>query len=437
MLAINTSAVRRSAQVPFAKLLFFTLISAFVLLAPMSVTGDRSRGGDDLVKWGRVIVLACLGLTGLNWLSFAKQPVAARLVVLAGVFTIAAAWSTSPIWGFAFKGMFLASIIAGVMLSNSLATETDVRIFLRCMTLTAMFGIFLAAAQILVQTSPVMIKGRLWIGSLNPNLLAQAATMFALLSTFHLLVKDKTGWMLMALVNVIVMLCITFLSGSRGAVLMLLSGAAILLPALGRRQKQVILLGALSLGALALASFTWFSDMSNEAYLESHTEEEFSLRLTRELTKNTRGKLWYSNIVTTMRDAPMIGRGWLHRNNRGRNVQSAYIQIFVDSGVVGLVFLCAFLFSVIPLLYRSLKLGRRISGLPAILCYALSATAFALLLHGAFESSLVTGASPNAIVLAFSISQLDRMQAFRTQQLTQAKAPVQRLRPRMTPQMMR
>lgn len=389
------------------------------------------------MKWGRVAVLACLGLVGLNWLSFSKRHVSTKLVALAGVFTIAAAWSTSPLWGFAFKGMFMASILAGVMLSNSLATESDIRVFLRCMTFTAAVGVVLVAAQITTQPGPVMVKGRLWVGSLNPNLLAQAATMFALLTSFHLLVRDKTLWMLMALGSVIVMLGITFLSGSRGAVLMLLSGAAVLLPALGRRQKQAILLGAVSLGALGLASVTWFSDVSNEAYLASHTEEEFSLRLTRELTKNTRGKLWYSNIVATIRDAPIVGRGWLNRNNRGRNVQSAYIQIFVDSGVVGLVFLCVFLFSVIPLLFRSLKLGRRLSGLPAILCYALSATAFALLLHGVFESSLVTGASPNAIVLAFSISQLDRLQAFRGQQRRQAPATVPRPRPRMMAPMTR
>lgn len=213
---------------------------------------------------------------------------------------------------------------------------------------------------------------------------------------------------------------------------MLLSGAIVVLPVLGRKRRQVVLLGLFSIVGLGLVGTFWMSEPSNDAYLEENSAEEIGLRITRELTKDTRGRIWQIRINRTLRDSPAIGMGWIHRNNRGANVQSAYIQVFAEAGFIGLVFLLMFLLAVIPLLLNSLRLGRRVTGLPAILCYSLSGTAFALLVHGFFESSLVTGASPNVIVLAFCVSQLDRLQLWSRTRVATKREPagLRRMPPR-------
>lgn len=391
------------------KLLFFLLIGTFLLLAPISVSGARSRDGDDFFKWARVIALAVIAVYGLQWFRLrSNYQATTRLLLFAVFFTVAAAWSTSPLWGLAFKGMFLASTIGGITLGLCLNSEADYRSLARVTTITAVVALGGVSYHLLTQTDDVMLKGRLWIAEINPNLLAQSATVFALLCSFHLLVPDNPRWKSVAGVCLIAMLAITILSGSRGASLMLLAGMMVLLPALGRQRRQVLILASVSTVVLFVVSNVWFNDEETIGYLASNSESDITLRIVDELTKDTRGHIWQSVFNRALK-SPLIGSGWLHRNNRGSNVQSAYLQVFAEAGIIGVTLLAVFLVSAIQLVYQSLKIGRRYSGLARALCFVSAATAAALLLHGVFESSLVTGASPNAIILGFCIAQMDQL----------------------------
>ena len=88
-------------------------------------------------------------------------------------------------------------------------------------------------------------------------------------------------------------------------------------------------------------------------------------------------------------------------------MQSAYLQVFVECGLIGLLFLFSYLLKVAQ---RGIALARIAWGyrdFRSINTYVMIATLSALLLHGAFESSAVTGASPIAILIAFCGTRLD------------------------------
>jgi hypothetical protein len=51
----------------------------------------------------------------------------------------------------------------------------------------------------LTQEEPIFFKGRLTIARINPNLLAQSASVFALLCVFHVLLRDTSRWMTIAM----------------------------------------------------------------------------------------------------------------------------------------------------------------------------------------------------------------------------------------------
>jgi O-antigen ligase len=394
-------------RVAGTKLILFALIATFLLVAPLSVSGVRSRGGDDMVKWTRVLVLILICISGLRWFRVPRTTECSfRLLVFAGFFTGAAVWSTSPLWGLAFKGMFLASVVAGIALASSLRTEADFRAFARLTTFTAAIAVLGVGYMASTQDSDLMHKGRLWIGQINPNLLGQTASIFALLAIFHQFVEPQKTWRVLSGACAAVMLTFTVLSGSRGSALMLVAGITILLPMFGRQRRQMSAIGLLSLALLSGVVYFWFHEPAPAEF--SAAEDDIVLRLVDELTKDTRLKIWTS-VANRSMETPIIGTGWLHRGNRASNVQSAYLQVFAETGIVGLVVMAAFLMSALQRIVSSLRLGRQVSGLPSILCCTFSATLFALLFHAIFETALVTGASPNAVLLGFSVAQLDHL----------------------------
>lgn len=415
--------LRYPTQTSGAKSRLFLLIGVFLILAPASVSGDATGDGTSYLKWARVVLLAVVTLMGLRWLRWPRPgDVSARLLALAGIFCIGAVWSTSPVWGLAFKGMFVASVVAGISLANALRSEGDFRTFARIMTATTVTAAGIVIWIAFTQTEPALVKGRLVVGDLNPNLLAQSAAVFALLCVFHLLVRDAPRWVMAATLGAAAMLVLTVLSGSRGAALMLVAGLTVLLPVLGRNRRHVVTLAAVSITVLAMVGTYWFfqEDPTAEYYGSSVDEESAELRIFRELTKDTRMKVW-RDVTRKWLQHPVIGHGWLHRANRWSTVQSAYLQVLVETGLIGFTALIYFLISALARIRQALMLARRSLGLPSQLCYVFAATLFALLFHAAFESSAVTGTSPNAVFLGFCVAQLDRLTRLIQQQRRAAR----------------
>ena len=399
---VNRGPVQRVAS---DKLVLFALIGTLLIVAPLSVSGLSNRGGEDLIKWARVVTLLFICISGLRWFRVPRTTECSfRLLVFAGFFTGAAIWSTSPLWGLAFKSMFLASVVAGISLSRALQTELDFQTFARITTLAAVVA--LTWVGYFVVTQEVMLSGRLWIGDLNPNFLGQSASLFSLLTIFHVCFERRKSWRMVAGSCTLLMGTVTVLSGSRGSALMLFAGLVILIPTLGRGRRQVIVMSVGSGLLLLVLGMFWFAEPTPSESLESNAAVK--LRIVGELTKDTRFRVWTAVINSTM-EVPIIGRGWLHEGRRAGNVQSAYLQVFAESGIVGLVVMGWFLMSALRRVVTSLRLGWKVSGLPSVLCYVFSAALFGILFHALFESSVMTGASPNAVLLSLCAAQLDQL----------------------------
>lgn len=391
------------------KTLFFLLLGAFLLISPVSVSGAT---GDvySLLKWVRVALLACCFLVGLKWFRMPRiEDLAGKLLLLSIVFTIAAGWSTSPVWGLLFKGMFVCAVCASIALANCLSSETDFRALARTMTSAAVLGSLLVGYTIFIQGDYEIWHGRLIVAQMNANSLAVSAAVFGLLCLFHLLIRENPFWKFVAVMCIAVMIALIVYSGSRGAVLTLLAGFMLLLPAIAKRQRHVTLLAVGSVIVLSGVSVVWFgfSEATPEQVFLAEGEANETLRIVEELTKDTRRNIWSRAVNAWLNKNPVLGAGWLHRNDRWALVQSSYLQVIVEAGIIGLFLVVGFLYSGMLKVLKAVKMARRTRGFQSLMLYVFSATFFAIAFHGVFESSAVVGSSPNAVLLGFSAAQLD------------------------------
>jgi O-antigen ligase len=394
------------------KRLMYLFLAGFMLITPMSLSEYASLEDWEWLKWARVSLLVVMGILYLNWYRTpALKTLSGKLLLFGVVFTIAALWSTSVIWGLLFKSMYLATLIVGFSLANMLKTEIDFRIFLRIMTITGLLALAGCVAWILSADpldNPLFWKGRLQLLQLNANLLAQTAVVFALLSGFHLLMKDSTTWSFFAIVVISCMNGIVLLSGSRSALLVLLVSFLALSLILRERRVQFI-----ALIAISLLGFFFVGDwaVTDESVIFTDIESASSdLRITEELTKDTRLQMWQSILNKSMKE-PVIGIGWMHFNNRWTTTQSVYLQILLETGIFGVILYGVFVISALASIWKLIRKRRFTTDSDSIRCFVFCITLVAILIHGISESTGVTGASPVSLVLALCCGQIDRFVA--------------------------
>ena len=290
---------------PPAKLILFALIGCFLVLAPLSVSGGASQ--DDALKWARVANLGLLTLVGLQFLRVPRQAdISGRLLLFGLVFWISALWSDSVLWGLAFKSMFFASLLAGIAIGNAIQTETEFRGFARVLTAVSLLSLLLIIYVAATSTSPLFWNGRLQIWRINSNLLAQSGAVFAILSLFHLAIRDRPVWMAIALFQVFAMVSVCVLTGSRGAILMIAAGVCIFLPTLTTKLRTLIITGVVAAMALALISYSW--TQFDENYVDSGYQESGDLRIVAEATRDTRFEMW-GRVVKKVHEEPMVRCG--------------------------------------------------------------------------------------------------------------------------------
>jgi O-antigen ligase len=227
-----------------------------------------------------------------------------------------------------------------------------------------------------------------------------------LLNLFHIVLGDKGRWQVLAYACLCAMLGLILLSGSRSSALMMVAGLAVTLPALGRRRRQTFILVSFSLLVLSGLAVFWLSSGVDAEGLDPNTDEQ-ELRILGELTKDTRLKIWTSHVALSLRE-PIIGIGWHHRSNRWSTVQSAYLQVFLEAGILGAIPLLLFIVTALFRIVRMVGLAKKRKSLQSSLALVFAATLFALLFHSAFESSAVTGASPIAVLIGFCTGQVDQ-----------------------------
>jgi O-antigen ligase len=334
------------------------LIGAFLILAPASVSGGDSD--DTTWKWVRVGILVAATLVGARWFRLPSlSDLSGKIMLMAVVFTVAAIWSTSPVWGLLFKGMFICAICASVSLANCLRSEADFRILTRTLTFAAFVATIIVLYLIVVAEDYVVWNGRLVLSQINANSLGLSAAIFALLCLFHLLIGDRRGWRVLAITAFAVMTVLIVYSGSRAAALTVISGIVILLPGLGTKRRSVVAFSVCSLLSLMAVAVVWFGLPDEETegpYGFSSSEEANSgLRIFQEFTKDTRMGIWSGVTNRWLNNDFALGAGWLHRNNRWTLVQSSYLQVVVEAGIPGLLCVALFLFGGASTLLRALR----------------------------------------------------------------------------------
>ena len=392
-----------NSTVSINKRIFFALVASFLVVAPASVS---SHACASQLKILRIGILGAAFLVGLRWFRVPSlKELSGKFLLLGTVYWLAAIWSTSPMWGLLYKGMLVCSICAAISLARSLRTDHDFRQLCRNTTTAAIVGLAVLAFLIFAVGDYSLWKGRLTVSGMNANTLGISAAIFALLSLLHLLIGDGIGWKSIAVGVIACMAVLVVYSGSRAAVLVLLAGGGLLLPVIARNKSQAVLLAAVSVGVIGSFSLVWLGD--REVGAGAFSESDGSLRLLTELTKDTRIRLWSKALRTWYENDLAIGKGWLHANNKPGFIQSSYLQILNESGLLGLTCMVIFFGGTMQTLTRAIRLARRASGFQSTCLYLFSAVLFAISFHGVFESALLVGTAPNALLLAFSATQLD------------------------------
>lgn len=386
------------------------LIGAFLILAPASVSGGTTD--DATLKWVRLGVLIAATLCGAPWFRLPRlSDLSGKLLLMAIVFAGAAVWSTSPVWGLLYKGMFVCAVCASISLANCLRGEAEFRTLTRTLTFTAVIAVVAVGYLIFIAGDYEIWKGRLVIAQMNANSMGLSAAIFALLCLFHLLIRDHTAWRVMAIAVIAVMSVLIVYSGSRAALLTVVAGIMLLVPAMAKTRRGVLTFSLFSVLSLAAISVAWFS-MGGEEVQDTYgiawdQSNDGRLRIVQELTKDTRMKVWRAATIRWLDRSPFLGSGWGHRNNKWTLVQSSYLQVVVEAGLPGLICVVIFLLGAGSTLRRAVLLARSRRGFASVVIYLFAATFFALAFHAVFESAAVVGSSPNAILLGFSAAQLD------------------------------
>lgn len=387
------------------------LIAAYVVVAPMSIAGDFPINLAYLkaLRIGMLGLICILGFSAIRVQG--RNQSSNALFLLALLFTFAAAWSDNPTRGFLYKGLFLAACVAGIGLGNRIRSERDVNYFLECFVWVGL-GVLAAIGAAWFTGFAPMYQGRLVVAGINPNSLGQLAALFFVQALFFFRVSPRRKRL--AAIVMIVMIGLTALTGSRGAFLIVAATIGIVAVCHYSRSDRFFVRVALFLTSVGAGIVLFLLTMGNIGRPDSTTvvtllsDDQKTFRLRDEMFKNNRAGVWRAG-GRRFKEKPIIGWGWKNYDNSWEMFLSAYLQIAVEMGLLGVCILAFFLVKAWKAIAAGLSV-RRYSN-PRMSEYGLffSIGAVAMLMHGLIESSMIIGTTPNPVVLMFSLYQLDRM----------------------------
>lgn len=389
----------------------FLLAGVFAVLAPASVASGLSFS--EPTKYARLLTTLMIVFWGLaNGRGFRLGPAGVAFVVFLVVFGGAGAWSTTPHYALFYKGMFTLSAISGLVLVNSLRSEEELKRGFRLLGLVSGAATCVALGVYWYDPASSTRMGRMDILGMNANMLGQtAAALFILCLSVALNRPSKLVRFLMLSACAALGLMIIG-TGSRASVLMALSGMLILMLPLVRRPAMVatIALG----GMLTLYLAFEIMDLSG------------GNRLVANMSKNTRADVWHYGLRLFSK-SPIIGIGWFQFERRQANLHSAYVQVLVESGILGAT---ALLTALAVMIYCWCRNQRRLGrlGRSRELSYLAAALLFPVLIHGLAESATFIAAGLNALFLGMGVGLLDRTLSWSEgAQKSRRRQPSQRL----------
>lgn len=386
----------------------FVLAGLLLLVAPLSGSGDSTT----TIKLVRIALSVAMVVGCFAHFNRARVGKLSRgLLGVALLYTLAAVWSKDPVYGLLHKGMFLASVIAGIVLAASLNSISDLRVGLRTIAPFICFGIGAVVFAAVADPNSHYVFGRLAVFGINANAIGQSAAAMLILSVSHI-VLDRSKWRYLSGLNLVALGWIVIATGSRGSVLMAAAGCALVcvgaFRGVARNIGGVLVFLAMTSPALVLVGAELTSDYGAEGTIGDRNWTTGGGRIQRELLKDTRSEMW-AVCLKQWKASPVVGVGWFAANHRSRSTMNMYLQVLVECGIVGVLFLAIWLIS---LLSWCARLAKVVGGWPAEyrVCAWLSlGCVFGLLIHGIAESSILLGTTVNPLLLGFSVVMVERM----------------------------
>ena len=372
-------------------ILIYYAASLFLLIAPLSLATGLEEAGT--AKYARILATVLIVLIGIQRGGLLRLgAVAGMALPFAFCWTLSPLWSASPFWGLFYKSTFLLTFLSGLSLATTAVSVDTV-----CKGLRIVSVVSLAVALLLLyqyRTNPMATAtGRLSVYGLNPNLLAEMAASLIILTAF-VAAYDSGRWMRrLATAALVVLLTNVILTGSRGGFLMTIVGCTIVLaPKLrSNRAYAAVLAGGIVLVIL-------FAD---------HLSAIHDSRIFSEATRDTRSDQWLGGLGL-FQQRPLFGLGWLHSGNSWATFQTAYVQILVETGILGVVLFLLLVATAVPHWWATSRRCRP-GEIHSALLYLSAACVASVLVHGLVEASMVLGTSYPPLLLGYGVGLLDML----------------------------
>jgi O-antigen ligase len=376
---------------PRIKLLFL-LAGSFVLLAPISVgTGSTVTEGAKYLRLATTLVIVGTGLFNMSRMRFGPGSRALFAFVL--LFVGSSLWSNLPLWALLNKSMFGFTCLSGLVLAGSLRSASDMREGFRFLGMIAAAAAIVALGVFLKDPSGVSTHDRMAVFGVNPNMIGHTASPLSILCMYVAINDRRRLWKVLMIGACCILGLIIIATGCRGAALTMMIGTACLVAPHTRRPG--VLVGVLVCAALtAFIGFEVLDIGGND-------------RMLNEIGKNTRSGIW-NWAFRIFHQSPLIGCGWMHVGRRSATVQSMYMQVLAETGIVGVFVLLVTLLIVAASWlggFSRLKQWR----LPTGTGYFALALVMVELVHGLTESSPVVGTMMSALDLGLGIGLADRL----------------------------
>jgi O-antigen ligase len=365
------------------------LAAAFLLLSPFSLSYESGFG----VKLLRIYVTVLLMLLAIRMSIGRGQRLSAgakMFLVFVIFYFLGSFWCGEPTESVKYKGLFLLLEIGAVFWGAAVQSPRELLSIVRFMLVPIIGWCFAIGINVVMHPENV---GRLQSFGMNPNSIA-ASSAFNLVLCLYILFFDRSAFlrpiaMACAVANVLILP----LTGSRGGIGCAALATAVLAVPLVKR-PSLLLLAACVMGITVYFG----ADL-----LPASTLERFG-----DFSTATRQSVWL-NSYQLISDAPIFGHGWVYNTVTGAiataNQHSIYLQVLVETGLVGLTLMLMSLLIVLWQSWQTLH-QTKLWQLPVAPIYLGFALLSCVVSGGAFEAGPMVGTTINALFFGFSIGLL-------------------------------
>ena len=372
--------------------------AGFLFLSPIS--GATEFPLVVPAKYGRIYCTLLILILGVFVAKIYRlRPVGLLFMTFVAFYTFAAVWSGEPVEGVKYKSLYFLVVLGGFFIAYSIRNlrelESGMRLFgIAC----AIFAAFILL-QIARNPGAISNVGRLAAWGMNGNRIGQTAAPMITVCAYLALYDSAKAWKVFGYVTGVFLGLIIVYTGSRGAAGEGLIGCFVVgIPLMRRPALFGTVLTLFVITVLLVFRFSGADEGASERFFD------FSM--------DTRADPW-SLAAYYIQDAYIFGNGWVYQTATSgtpstENLHSMYIQVFVETGVVGITILGVALLAILYKAWISFREVRE-NVLESHSIYLALALLVSILAHGFFEAGTVTGSLVNSVLLPFSIGLLDRI----------------------------